>query len=314
MSANDVAAMIVSTVQKSNLNFYLQESPFSININLRKSFIKNKNANNTIIQNNNKDNNNNASEKLKVEKLELENSSLYNSLRQIQAKLQEANDALHEVKQDNLKEVEKLGNENLDLKLKNDELKKSNEKLGNENNNLVEQLKIIKTENKSRINEITGIKNEINDKLAVKEVELNEAVEEKVKLEKKVTDLLDVLYGCPECGCNLCECNSSLSGDNSDADRNIGSPLPSLTPAAAVSFETPASLIPPPSSRSPWIPPPTPPCESCGGINFGPSPSSLCFECIPPLESKPPPDSSDSPSRTPPGTPPQQREGKARTL
>ena len=117
MSANDVAAMIVSTVQKSNLNFYLQESPFSININLRKSFIKNKNANNTIIQNNNKDNNNNASEKLKVEKLELENSSLYNSLRQIQAKLQEANDAIHEVKQDNSKEVEKLRNENLDLKL-----------------------------------------------------------------------------------------------------------------------------------------------------------------------------------------------------
>ena len=74
MNANNVAAMIVSTVQESNLNFFIQESPFSININLRKSFIKNKNGDTSIIQNNNEVNN--TSEKLRVEKLELENSSL----------------------------------------------------------------------------------------------------------------------------------------------------------------------------------------------------------------------------------------------
>ena len=73
MNANDVAAMIVSNVQKSNLNFCLQESPFFLNINLRKSFIKNKNVNTTIIQSNNEDNYNKASEKLKVEK------NVYNS-------------------------------------------------------------------------------------------------------------------------------------------------------------------------------------------------------------------------------------------
>ena len=86
MNANTVAAMIVSTVQKSNLNFYIQESPYSVNINLRKSFIKNKNGatmlpHSSFIQNNNEVNN--ASEKLKVKKLELENCSLNDALRQL---------------------------------------------------------------------------------------------------------------------------------------------------------------------------------------------------------------------------------------
>ena len=142
MNANDAAAMIVSTVQKSNLNFYIQESPFSLNINLRKSFIKNKNGgtilpHSSFMQHNNEVNK--ASEKLKVEKLELENSIL-------SAKLQEACDALHEngillekAKQENKKSlfetnktsdvVDKLQKENLALKRKNDDLEKDNEKL-----------------------------------------------------------------------------------------------------------------------------------------------------------------------------------------
>ena len=341
MNANDAAAMIVSTVQKSNLNFYIQESPFSLNINLRKSFIKNKNGgtilpHSSFMQHNNEVNK--ASEKLKVEKLELENSIL-------SAKLQEACDALHEngillekAKQENKKSlfetnktsdvVDKLQKENLALKRKNDDLEKDNEKLltdlkattrdvmaknkeiirlENKNNNLEEEMKTIKEENESRMDEITSIKNEKDNNLAVKEIELSEAIEEKTKLEKKVTDLLDVLYGCPECGCNSCECASSFTGENSEEEMTIDSPLPLLTPSAALPSKIPAPILPPPSSGSLWIPPPTPPCESCGGINFGPSPSSLCFGCIPPLESK-------TPSWTPPGTPPHQQEGKARIL
>ena len=317
MNANTVAAMIVSTVQKSNLNFYIQESPYSININLRKSFIKNKNGatllpESSITQNNNKYNN--ASENLKVEKLELENSSLNDALRQLQVKLQEA-----------LHEVDKVQKENIALKRNDDELKKESEKLlidkkataakivklENKNVSLEKQIKLVKEENETHVDEITIIKNEI----AVKEVELQESIEEKTKLEEKVTGLLDVLYGCPECGCNSCECTSSIFGENSESDRNIDSPPPSfLTPPAAVSCVIPAPLLPPPSSGASWTPPPTPPCESCGGINFGPSPSSICFVCISPLESKAPPDRSDSPSWTPPGTPPQQREGQARIL
>ena len=211
MNANTVAAMIVSTVQKSNLNFYIQESPYSVNINLRKSFIKNKNGatmlpHSSFIQNNNEVNN--ASEKLKVEKLELENCSLNDVLRQLQVKLQEAHDALNE--------LDKLRIENIDLKHSYGNLKKDREKiliekkatateinrLENKNNSLEEQIKCIKEENESHINEITRIKNEKENELAVKEVELKEAVEEKLKLEEKVTGLLDVLYGCPECGSN----------------------------------------------------------------------------------------------------------------
>ena len=42
---NHAAAAIISSVKKSNLNFYIQESPFSIFINLRKTFIKNRSGN-----------------------------------------------------------------------------------------------------------------------------------------------------------------------------------------------------------------------------------------------------------------------------
>ena len=44
----------------------------------------------------------------------------------------------------------------------------------------------------------------LDEKHELKENELREAVEEKIKLEEKVAGLLDVLYGCPECGCNSC--------------------------------------------------------------------------------------------------------------
>ena len=40
MDANNAADVIVNTVKKSKLNFYIQESSFSLIINLRKTFIK----------------------------------------------------------------------------------------------------------------------------------------------------------------------------------------------------------------------------------------------------------------------------------
>ena len=145
----------------------------------------------------------------------------------------------------------------------------------------------------------------LNDKIETKEVELKANIEEKRKLEKKVTDLLDVLYGCPECGMNDCECkedNYSIgdekSIENSDMELSMILP-PTVTPETLS-----ASLPPPPSCGSlPWTPPPTPPCTNCGGLNFGPSPSSVCFPCLPPLLSTSEP-CPESLSRTPPGTPP----------
>ena len=40
MDPNYAADAVISSVKKSNLNFYIQESPFSLIINMRKSFIK----------------------------------------------------------------------------------------------------------------------------------------------------------------------------------------------------------------------------------------------------------------------------------
>ena len=109
--------------------------------------------------------------------------------------------------------------------------------------------------------------------------------------------LLDILYGCHECGLCACECDDSIPEDR------VTSSEPSSP--SAKPFETPAPHHPPQpgSSSSSWSPPPTPPCDSCGGTNFGPCPSSVCFACIPPLQMDPELNTR-SPSRTPPGTPP----------
>ena len=114
--------------------------------------------------------------------------------------------------------------------------------------------------------------------------------------------LKDVLYGCCECGLYTCEC------DDAATEENIQSPPPAQPFSSSVTTSAPQHPPPPTGSGSPptWTPPPTPPCTDCGGVNYGPSPGSLCFNCIPPLEIKTQP-TSCSPSKTPPGTPPSLR-------
>ena len=41
MNASKACDVVISTLKESCLNFFLQESPFGITINVRKSFIKN---------------------------------------------------------------------------------------------------------------------------------------------------------------------------------------------------------------------------------------------------------------------------------
>ena len=65
----------------------------------------------------------------------------------------------------------------------------------------------------------TALKNEnikLKEELAVKDDELGEALKENVKLEEKLNSLLDVLYGCPQCGLNSCECNFSVEEDDAE--------------------------------------------------------------------------------------------------
>ena len=101
MDANNVADMIVSSVKNSKLNFIIQESPFSLNINIRKSFLKDKNGCTVkppipTLENSDKVNESSEKQEVKVRKLELENSSLLYSLGKLQVELQEARDALHD--------------------------------------------------------------------------------------------------------------------------------------------------------------------------------------------------------------------------
>ena len=127
---------------------------------------------------------------------------------------------------------------------------------------------------------------------------LNELAKKNEGLEEKINSLLDLLYGCNDCGRHgdHCKCDDIIGND-------VELPAPNqqeLCQPSPPSTVTPC--IPPPSSTSPpWTPPPTPPCDSCGGVNYGPSPTSVCFVCIPALTA---PTSSVSPSTTPPGTPP----------
>ena len=262
---------IVNLVQSSNLNFKLQLSPFSANISLKKTLVKDKSGFPSLPPH--VDILGSAAEvaDLASKKLKLENELVLK-----EKKIQEL-----------LKIVENLENENQTLKNINDiktrEIEVADEVKREEVSKLNKQLNDVKHAFKKEKHELLqDFKTEQEEKKKI-DIEIREKL---IILEDENLKLKDVLYGCPECGLHSCECCDL---------ENTSSPPASPTLAADRSC---------PSSPSPWTPPPTPPCVGCGGINFGPCPSSLCFACIPPLQIKQPESSSSSPSRTPPGTPP----------
>ena len=112
MDANNAAAVIVNTVKKSNLNFYIQESPFSLFINLRKTFIKTKTGGLSPSSNisNLEETNATIVEKVKVEKLENENTSLGDAIKHLEAENQETHNIVNELN----KKLENSKKETLD--------------------------------------------------------------------------------------------------------------------------------------------------------------------------------------------------------
>ena len=80
----------------------------------------------------------------------------------------------------------------------------------------------------AKVEEVFISNRNLREQVAAKENELCEAFEEKRKLEEKFRSLLDVLYGCPECGLNQCECDDSVEGDKSFETSH---PSPPPTPA-----------------------------------------------------------------------------------
>ena len=140
LDANDAVDAIIHSVKKSHLNFYIQESPFSLLINLRKTFIKNKNGDPLMPPPSDTSDDDINEQKIKAEKLEQENFRISESMGQLEAELKDTRDALHSLsnkleiaKAENMeelskvhkskKEVEKLKTENKSLKQSNNELK-----------------------------------------------------------------------------------------------------------------------------------------------------------------------------------------------
>jgi len=302
--------LLLSYLKQSNLNFYLVESPFSASIEIRKSFIKDLSGITRTSASGLSHSTFSHPEERKLleaekEALIKENETIqfqlltsqtelanvkadFEQLRIIQKSLKEKKDDLEEVLKEKTSEIELVKKS-----VKNHEA--INTVTKSELNQVLNTVEVNKKEIEelqARAEEVVNKNSNLREQLVTKDDELGKAFEERVKLEEKLNSLLDVLYGCPECGLNKCECVKE--DECSEQYHSNLSPPP-----------TPAAVHPPPRSShtSQWTPPPTPPCTSCGGENIGPSPSSICFGCISPLKIKAPPDN-NSPSRTQPGTPP----------
>ena len=84
MGANAAANAVISSVKKSNLNFYIQESPFSLVINLRKTFVKNKDGH-YLHPPPSETSDDTMEQKIKIEKLEKETFDLISKLERSKA-------------------------------------------------------------------------------------------------------------------------------------------------------------------------------------------------------------------------------------
>ena len=297
MLASETFDRILSIVQHSNLNFSLQVSPFSAHISLKKSLVQDRSGSFRFPPEPSTDNKN---FKEVIAALVAENNKLENAVKSLGHDLVAAREDC-EVANNRIKFLEDQLEENaLKRKTENEIDKKDMEKKETKIRNLEVHVCKLEEEKKSLEIELHHNKEDISKQNDEKARDISNLEKKLEELENENMKLKDVLYGCCECGMFTCEC------DDAATEENIRNPPPSAQPSStsATSSKAPApqNLSTGSGSYPPWTPPPTPPCTDCGGVNFGPSPGSLCFACIPPLECKPLP--SCSPSRTPPGTPP----------
>ena len=109
MDAKCAADQIISSIKDSNLNYHLQESPFSLLINLRKSFIRNKNGDPIMPSSDITVKVADSKDKMKVAELEKENTLLHGSLNHLETELNHANEALHGISLQYEKSRKELG-------------------------------------------------------------------------------------------------------------------------------------------------------------------------------------------------------------
>ena len=303
MSASETFENLLKLVQSSFLNFKIELSPFSATIYLKKSYIKNQHGT-PLLPPPGQDHAIVAPHDVRVQELIIENESLKVKMNAAVKETEKCSDIIENLKNQIGEKQQEIDG----LILNNKELEKTRIELARNYEKHVE----MKVEKEVLVNKIEELQSESRaaqethaEKLAEKDAKLQEAAGEKLVLEEKINSLLDVLYGCDECGRHgdYCECDvtedPNCPTEPGQCELGQTSPsYPSSVPPVMTQPAPPTSSSPPP----PWTPPPTPPCVSCGGENYGPCPTNVCFACIPPFT--PPCTVNSSPPSTPPGTPP----------
>ena len=265
MDANHIANLILSSIKKSNLNFYIQESPFSLSINLRKTFIKNKNGNPLLPPSDFFVNANT----VKVDKLEEQNACLNDSLEQLGADLSKTKIALKELKTElekSTKELEINLNENKALVQRNDELYGVIETLKSDVNIAMKNLKIKDNEIKRLESSKNSLEEQLKNKRTENECLLDEnqnIFNEKQKLEIKLTAVTKpaIRYVHKSTGTSTAQIDTKTETEPALSNLHVVGPVISSPspPAPAVSSSptsSPACHPPTPASvHTPCTPP-----------------------------------------------------------
>ena len=318
---------ILNSVRKSNLNFVCQETPYSVFLTIRKSWKKHQPVQQL---------NNEHKQQVPVSVSQVENNAKDQKIKHLECQLEDAKAKLNTSKHLEHELQTQLDAATLEVSRQKKETEKVISKKNDDINILKDAIKASKVDKeklcirlaekemleKKNVEEIKKAGDAFKEQLKAKDVKMYELVKEKSGLEEKCNSLLDLLYGCNECGRfgDFCECDGDTMDEENNVellDHDLLSLNASLTPLGHCSLlQTPSS--PPPTelpvlhtpqaiSTSPpptWTPPATPPCSRCGAENYGPCPASMCFACIPPLAAAPSNTDSSSPPRTLPGTPP----------
>ena len=189
--------ILLSYVRKSNLNFSLYESPFSVSLSIKKAFIKHQNGsvrssklseisqpdshlldkNQVIVQEN---------ESLKADVIQhkLENEALLTMIEDLNVKLQKAKDELTGImsEKNNLEKAKKVVEGELDEKVTElIEIKNFSTKVKRENENLESKGKALSTKLKAKEKELKEIKLE------------NENIRESLESAKSEVETLETL-------------------------------------------------------------------------------------------------------------------------
>ena len=187
MAATTAFNSIVNLVQSSNLNFKLQLSPFSANISLKKTLVKDRSGFPSLPRNVTHSESTGSAE---FAALAAKNLKLKNELNQKEQKIKELLEIVDNLENKN-KNLEKLiDNKNKEVtmadKVKKEAVAKLNKKLSELKLEFKKEKEVIMKANETELEERKIIDVQLREKLD--------------NLENENLKLKDVLYGCPECG------------------------------------------------------------------------------------------------------------------